>query len=321
MSRYRHSLPQLGERLFLTDGGLETTLVFHDGLELPEFAAFPLLRREDGEQILVRYFRGFAGIARRHGAGLILESATWRASADWGARLGYTPEALVRANRRAVDLLIPIRDEFDAPETPVVISGCLGPRGDGYVPSMQMSADEAERYHQPQARALVDAGVDMLCAMTLNTIDEAIGITRTAVRLSVPVAISFTVEVNARLATGETLRHAIEAVDDATAQVPAYYMINCAHPSHFRPALEDGGPWTSRIRGIRANASRKSHAELNESTELDPGKPLELAEDYASLIERWPQITVLGGCCGTDERHVECIADRCAPLFAARPNS
>jgi S-methylmethionine-dependent homocysteine/selenocysteine methylase len=315
MARYRSALPQLGGALFLTDGGLETTLIFHDGLELPDFAAYALLRRPAGEAALQKYFRAYAGIAERFGVGLILESATWRASRDWAERLGHTPRELADLNRAAVRQLEGIRREFQTGKTPTVISGCLGPRGDGYNPANLMSVEQAEAYHGEQARVFADSAADLLTAITMNYVEEAIGITRAARLVGMPVVISFTVETDGRLPTGDALRAAIERVDAATAAYPAYYMINCAHPTHFEHVLGDGAPWVRRIRGLRANASRQSHAELNESPTLDIGDPVELGQQYAALKRRLPQLCVLGGCCGTDDRHVEQIAAACAPLF------
>jgi S-methylmethionine-dependent homocysteine/selenocysteine methylase len=311
MSGYRERLPQLGDDFFLTDGGIETTLIFLDGLELPDFAAFDLLNRAHGEAALRKYFRAYADLARRFGTGLILESPTWRASADWGARLGYSAVALTDANRRAIGLLEDIRGELREHPKPVVISGCLGPRGDGYQPASTMSEHDAAAYHTPQIEAFRDSAADMITAITMNYAEEAIGIARAAARARMPAAISFTVETDGRLPTGQSLGAAIEQVDAATSRYPAYYMINCAHPSHFADVVLEGGRWVRRVRGLRANASRKSHAELNESAELDIGDPAELAADHARLTERLPHLTVVGGCCGTDVRHVERIAAAC----------
>ena len=312
MARYRNALPQVGGRLFLTDGGIETTLIFHDGLELPDFAAFHLLKTAEGEAALRRYFRAYAELAKRFGAGLILESATWRASADWGARLGYDAPALAAANRRAIRLLEEIRDEFAGDRTPVVISGCVGPRGDGYVPGHTMSAAEAEGYHAEQIGLFAETAADMICALTMNYVEEAVGIGRAAQRAAMPAAISFTVETDGHLPAGQTLEAAIEQVDRETGAYPSYYMVNCAHPTHFAPALAPGGPFTARIRGLRANASRMSHAELNEAPALDAGDPAELASQYADLKRQLRHLNVMGGCCGTDHRHVEQIARACA---------
>jgi S-methylmethionine-dependent homocysteine/selenocysteine methylase len=315
VSRYRNALPQLTGSLFLTDGGIETTLTFHDGLELPDFAAFHLLRTAEGRDALVRYFRSYAEIAKRFGTGLILESATWRASADWGGRLGYTPAELTQANRASIELLEQIRHEYESGPTHVVVSGCVGPRGDGYVASSVMSVQQAENYHRDEIETFAGTSADMICAITMNYVEEAIGISRAAERVRMPVVLSFTVETDGRLPTGQTLRSAIELVDESTGGYPRYYMINCAHPTHFEDVLADDGRWLGRVRGLRANASRKSHRELNESTVLDIGDPHELGADYARLKTRLQHLNVMGGCCGTDHRHVEHIASACLPLF------
>jgi S-methylmethionine-dependent homocysteine/selenocysteine methylase len=311
-ARYRNALPQLGGGLFLTDGGIETTLIFDEGLELPDFAAFHLFESAKGEESLRRYFRTYAAIAERYRTGLVLESATWRASADWGDRLGYSSAALADANRKSVRLLEEVRDEFRNVKT--VISGCVGPRGDGYNPVDTMSEKDAETYHGVQIGTFADTAADLITAITMNYAEEAIGVARAAQRAGMPVVISFTVETDGNLPTGQPLRDAIEHVDAATSGGPAYYMINCAHPTHFDGVLSDGG-WLERIRGLRANASRKSHAELNESPELDTGNPVELGAQYAALKKRLPGLNVMGGCCGTDHRHVEEMGKACAPLF------
>lgn len=311
MARYRHALPQLAPIPFLTDGGLETTLIYHDGLELPDFAAFHMLRSADGTAALQRYFLRYASIAVRHRAGLILESATWRASLDWGRRLGYSAAGLVEANRRAITMLEVIRADVATPESPMVISGNIGPRGDGYVPGAVMSAAEAERYHRPQIATFASTVADLVTAVTMNYSAEAIGIVRAARAVGMPVAIAFTVETDGALPTGQPLADAIAETDAKTGGYAAYYMINCAHPSHFAHLFADDDIIWRRVRGLRANASRKSHAELNEATALDAGVPEEFAVDYAALRARMPWLTILGGCCGTDHRHIEAVADVC----------
>jgi S-methylmethionine-dependent homocysteine/selenocysteine methylase len=312
MSLYRDALPQLGEQLCITDGGLETTLVFLDGIELPCFAAYDLLRSEDGIERLRDYYARYAGLAREHGVGLVLETATWRASRDWGERIGDDATALAALNRRSVELLEEIRNEFATERSPIVISGCLGPRGDGYQPSSRMSADEARAYHAEQIGTFAETGVDMVAALTLNECHEAIGIARAAADCDLPVCISFTVETDGRLPTGESLAQAIETVDRATQGAPAYYQINCAHTTHFRDVLGSGGEWLERLQGLRANASRLSHAELDASESLDDGDPAEFGEHYRELLDRLPHLSVLGGCCGTDHRHIEEVCRRCA---------
>ncbi len=315
MAGYRARLPQLDGGLFLTDGGCETTLIFHDGLELPYFAAFDLLRQVGGKERLRQYFRRYAEIARSNGAGFILESVTWRASADWGEKLGYSDAALAAANREAIELLVDIRGEYETDETPVVISGCLGPRGDGYDPGAIMSPDDAEAYHAAQIRTFSGTEADMVTALTMTHAEEAIGLTRAARAAGMPVVISFTTETDGRLPTGQSLKDTVETVDAATDTGPAYYMVNCAHPTHFEDALTANEPWLGRLRGIRANASRMSHAELDQATELDDGDPVEFGAQHGALKRRHGHLNVFGGCCGTDHRHVEQVG---AVLTAAR---
>jgi len=315
MTKYRSELPQLVGRPFLTDGGIETTLIFHQGLELPHFAAFHLLKTDEGAAHLSNYFTAYAELAKRFETGLILESPTWRASRDWGHLLGYTTDALAAANRKSIELLEQIRGDYDTDSAPVVVSGCIGPRGDGYVPDQSMSAKDAEDYHQEQIDILAGTLADMICALTMNHPGEAIGITRAARRAQMPVVISFTVETDGRLPTGQSLGDAIEQVDDATSGYPAYYMINCAHPSHFDKDVRGDKRLAERIRGVRANASKLSHAELNMAPELDAGNPTELGQQYVHLKTRLRLLSVLGGCCGTDTRHIEQIASACLPLF------
>jgi S-methylmethionine-dependent homocysteine/selenocysteine methylase len=312
MPRYRDDLPQVSDRVFLTDGGLETTLIFDDGLDLPDFAAFHLLASPSGRDALTRYLESYAAIARRDGVGLILETPTWRASADWGVRLGYTVEQVEQANRESVELLDDVRRRFATPESPIVVSGCVGPRGDGYQPGELMTVDEARAYHALQIRAFAGTEADLIGAITMNYVAEAVGVAQAARAAGMPVVLSFTVETDGVLPDGTPLRDAIEAVDAATGAYPAYYMINCAHPDHFRDVLEPGAPWTARIRGMRANASRLSHAELDAAEELDSGDAAELAGLYRELRAEHPGITVLGGCCGTNATHVDLISRTCA---------
>ncbi|NJL43470.1 MAG: homocysteine S-methyltransferase family protein [Pseudanabaena sp. SU_2_4] len=315
MAQYRHDLPQLSGDLFITDGGIETTLIFREGLELPDFAAFDLLKHDAGERALQKYFRTYATLANTYEVGLILESATWRANPDWGAKLGYGREALAEINRKAIALLHDIRNECETAQSPMVISGCLGPRGDGYVPSDAMTADATETYHRTQIEVFREADADMVTAITMNYVEEAIGITLAAQSVGMPVVISFTVETDGKLPTGQTLQDAIAQVDTTTNNAPVYYTINCAHPTHFADVLTAGEPWLDRIRGIRANASTKSHAELNEMETLDDGNPEELGRQYQNLKSRLQHLNVLGGCCGTDHRHIEAICKASLPVY------
>lgn len=304
----RHSLPQL-DRLFLTDGGVETDLIFNRGIDLPFFASIMLLRTPEGEKALDDYIRPYLDLARRLGTGFEFVTASWRASPDWAAQFGLTQEELDDLNRKSVERARGLQAEYS--DVPSVISGCIGPRGDGYDPGKIMTAAEAQDYHRRQISTLAGAGADLIAALTMTNIPEAVGIAKAAKAIGVPVAISFTVETDGRLPTGDSLRDAIEAVDEATGSYPAYYMINCAHPTHFMSVLSEGDEWTKRIAGIRANASRCSHAELDAMTELDSGNPEELGRMYRSIRDDLPHIRVMGGCCGTDLRHVTAIAEAC----------
>jgi homocysteine S-methyltransferase len=318
MAKYRARLPQLGDKPFLTDSGLETTLVFHEGIDLPFMASIALHASEAGEQRLRDYFVRHIEIARARKAGFVLESASWRASPDWGDKLGISRDKLTDLNRRSVALLETLREEFETPDSPMPISGNIGPRGDGYFPDQMMSAQEARAYHSFQAELFADTQADLISAFTMTHSGEAAGVALAAKDAGMPVVISFTTETDGRLPSGETLREAIGKTDDATSGGPVYYMINCAHPAHFDEALARGESWVSRIRGLRANSSMRSHAELDNSPDLDIGDPADLGRRYADLRGRLgTRFNILGGCCGTDHRHVAAIAAACIPVNEA----
>lgn len=298
-------------RPVLTDSGLETVLIFLDGIELPEFASFTAQRHDEGRAAIERYYRTHLDLAARIGAGFLLEAPTWRTNPDWGARLGVDTTELAALNRDAVDLVAALGDAYAGRVAPIVLSAMVGPRADAYDPHDLMTADEAYDYHRWQTAVLARTRVRMLTALTLTYVDEAIGITRAAHSAGLPVAISFTTETDGRLPDGTTLGDAIKAVDAATAATPIYYMVNCAHPTHFEAALAEGGGWLARLGGIRANASTRSHHELDEATDLDSGDPSDLGRRYRALLGTLPHLSVLGGCCGTDVRHIEAIAHEC----------
>ncbi len=315
MTSSKLRLPQLDGGWFLTDGGIETVLIYQDGVELPEFAAFVLLETVDGRDILRRYYRRYLDLAvAAPGAGFVLETPTWRAGIDWGAKLGFDAEAMQRINAEAVVLMNGLRSEYVSRITgQIVISGCIGPRGDGYAAGAPMAPEDARRAHQLQVDALAGAGVDQITAVTMTSSAEAMGVARAAARAGRSSAISFTVETDGKLPSGEALGAAIQAVDaDAEAsghEAPAYYMINCAHPTHFESVVSDADTWRERIQGLRANASTLSHAELDVMTQLDSGNPHDLADRYRRLRPPLSRLNVLGGCCGTDHRHVAAMRD------------
>jgi S-methylmethionine-dependent homocysteine/selenocysteine methylase len=298
---FRSGLPQLEGEVFLTDGGIETTLIFHRGIELPAFAAFVLLRDDAGTEELRRYYAPYLELARERGVGFVLESPTWRASPRWAAELGLSDQELDGLNRKAIALMEELRD---AAGGVAVISGCMGPQDDGYDPATKLTAAEARAYHATQIATFADTAADMVTALTLTYADEAIGLAQAARTAGLPVVISFTLETDGRLPSGQPLGEAIEEVDEATERAPAYYMVNCAHPTHFAGVLETDQPWLARLGGVRANASAKSHAELDEAEDLDEGDPADLGAHHAGLRDKLPGLSVLGGCCGTDHRHV-----------------
>src|SRR5512132_1649104 len=308
--RYRDRLPQLdADRPFIADGGLETTLIFHRGIDLPCFAAFDLLKDDAGRAELRAYFEPYVAIARERGVGVVLDTATWRANPDWADELGYSLDELDEVNRRAVELAEEIQAAAEDGRTAIVINGVVGPRGDGYNPTELMNAQDAERYHARQVQTFATTAADMVTAVTMTYPEEAIGVVRAAQAAGMPVAISFTVETDGRLPNGQAPKDAVEQVDAETGGAAAYFMINCAHPTHFASVLDsEDGAWLDRIRGLRANASTKSHAELDEADELDEGDPVALGADHRVLRERLRSVSVVGGCCGTDHRHVAAVS-------------
>ena len=307
MSNYRRDLPQLSGELYLTDAGLETDLIFNHGIEIREFAAHTLLPDEKGREAVADYLRGYLSLAKEYDAGIVLDSQTWKAHMHWAGDLGATEEELHEANKDATAFIASLRDEYADNSKPIVLNGVIGPRGDAYAPEAEVAANESEAYHAKQISWLADTDVDMVTALTFTQSDEAIGVVRAAKAHNLPIVISFTVETDGKLPTGQPLDEAIKSVDDATDSYAAYFMVNCAHPDHFCGVLGDED-WARRIHGLRCNASRLSHAELDECEELDDGDPVELAEQYKSITKTMPWLNVFGGCCGSDLRHVTQIA-------------
>ena len=298
------------DRPFLTDGGLETWLFFQQGFEAPEFAAITLIDEDRAKEAMRTYFDGFLAMAEQAVTGFVLDTCTWRGCTIWADKLGLQDDALLRLNIEAVRFAQSIRSDWKERVPSILLNGVVGPAGDGYAPDRIPSAKEAAAIHMPQIRTLAEAGVDMISAITMTNISEAIGITRAAQALGLPVVISFTVETDGRLPSGDLLSEAITAVDEATNEGPAYYMINCAHPDHFRDTVTGEARWISRIGGLRANASRLSHEELDNSETLDQGNPDEFGQLHEELAHMLLGLRVVGGCCGTDHRHVECVSKR-----------
>lgn len=288
---------------YVSDGGLETDLIFNRGADLPEFASFPLLEHEGGRAMLRDYYDGYAAVAAAAGAGLVLETPTWRANPDWGARVGYDTVALDRVNRAAVDFLSGLAASY-SDVTDVRVIGAVGPRGDGYVAGEKADPDEAADYHRGQVRSFAQAGADVVAAYTLTGPEEGMGIVRAARGAGLPVLIGFTVEVDGRLPDGTPLREAVERLDEQDA--PDGFVVNCAHPIHIAAGLEDGD-WLARIVKVNPNASTLSHEELDAAEELDEGDLGLLVSSYDALRPRLPSLRIVGGCCGTDARHLAAL--------------
>jgi homocysteine S-methyltransferase len=301
------SLPPDQNELFVTDGGIETDLIYRRGVDLPEFAAFPLLDTPEGVAVLRQYYADYVNIAADSGSGLMLEAPTWRANPDWGNRLGYSAQELTRVNKSAIALMMEIRNDHINAIPNILISGSVGPRYDAYSADARLEPGVATDYHQPQLAAFAAAGADLATAYTLTHVGEAVGIVGAARAVGLPVAISFTVETDGLLPSGVTLASAIAEVDALAA--PDYFLVNCAHPNHIDRAMIGGGNWTDRIAGTRANASTKSHAELDEAVELDDGDPKEFAAAQKNLIAKLSQLSIVGGCCGTDARHIAAVVN------------
>lgn len=296
------------DRPFLTDGGLETWLFFLQGFEAPEFAAITLMDDDRARQAMRGYFNDFLAMAENARTGFVLDTNTWRGCTAWAPKLGMTADELLRLSADAVRFARAIRQEWQTRVPAILLNGVVGPAGDGYSPGQVPGAEQAQAMHAPQIRVLAEAGVDMISAITMTNVAEAVGIARAARSENLPVVISFTVETDGRLPSGDLLGDAIEAVDEATDSAPAYYMVNCAHPDHFHDTLATDAHWTSRIGGLRANASRLSHEALDESETLDDGDPEEFGLLHGELARLLPNLRVVGGCCGTDHRHVACVS-------------
>lgn len=284
------------------DAGLETVMIFLEGIDLPHFAAFRLLDNDAGRAALARYFDHFLPIARAGGTGFVLDTATWRANMGWAAAMGMDTAAIRDANMRAVEFARSYAALHETDTLPVLVNGVVGPAGDGYRIDQALTADAADALHGVQIAALAEGGVDMVSAVTMTYPAQAIGIARAAARHGLPHVLSFTVETDGRLPNGQPLHDALAETEAETGGSALFYMVNCAHPVHFARELD--GPMRARIGGVRANASRLSHAELDESTTLDDGDPVEFGHFYATFGRHLPGLRLVGGCCGSDHRHV-----------------
>jgi S-methylmethionine-dependent homocysteine/selenocysteine methylase len=316
---------QCDGELFLTEGGTETEIMYKWGFELPHFAMFSLLENRDAMSAMRGIFRRYLDVVAKHEMSAMLTGLDYRASPDWGALLGYSPEALADANHRSIDFLRDVARDYSGDIRRTLVGGCIGPRGDAYQLNRSITSTEAEDYHAVQLTTLKQADVDFACAMTFNNTAEAIGVTRAAARIGVPLVISLTVDATGRLKSGLTVAEAIETIDARTGAMPAFYMLNCSHPVEFASALADG-EWIRRVRGIRPNASKMEKLALCKLGHLEEGDPVELGRLMGDLARRHCHMDVWGGCCGTAEVHLDEIARNvCAvrkePVNASRVGS
>jgi len=306
MPKYRDNLPQLGRDIYACYIGMTTEIIYRDGIDLPGFASYPLLLNPVHKNLIRNYNCNLVDLARDQNVGLILDSETWAANRDRGAELGFSPDDLRKLNIEAIELIAGVREEKG--DLPTVLCGQVGPRGDGYAPTDQMSTHEAEDYHSEQIEVYSNTEADLVSGFTLCYPEEASGVVRAAQRFDMPVAIAFTVETDGRLPTGVSVKEAIEQVDEESDGGALYYLINCAHPDHFTSIFSDE-PWMKRLRGVVANSSRCSHAELEVAEELDEGDPDELGIQVGGLRKQFSHFNILGGCCGSNLRHMKRILE------------
>ncbi|MEW6269134.1 MAG: homocysteine S-methyltransferase family protein [Thermodesulfobacteriota bacterium] len=306
-------------RTYLTPGGTETFMLFQQGFPLREGCAFEIFDDDAAwTRLRTEYLDRIFRAAQEHGHGLLLDTLVWRAHPDYVAALGYPAGDLARFNELAVERTRQAvaewraRDGARRGELPVVLTADVGPRGDGYkVSDAGVTPEAARAYHRAQIEVLARAGVELVCALTMTSVAESIGVALAARDCGLPLIVSPTVETDGTLPDGTPLGELVRQVDEATGGAPLFYMVNCAHPTHVAGALARakaaGEAWLGRFKGIRANSSRKSHAELDDSPELDRGNPQELGREVAAMKREYG-LRVVGGCCGTDAEHIAAIA-------------
>ena len=302
------ALPHQSDTPFMVYAGTGTDLIFNRGIDLPGFASFPLLEDPETRAVLAGQMQSLMDLSGDMNLGCILDAPTWMANLDRAAHLDYSAERLVEVNRDGVALMEEVRQASGRDN--VLVSACIGPRFDPYADIPPMSPEHARTYHDAQMRALKDTSVDLVTAYTFNRVNEAVGCVQAAQDHDLPIIMSFVVETDGCLADGTSLDDAMSEVDRQTDQGPVFYMVNCAHPNHFSGVLHGQG----RLKGVVVNASKCSHAELDEADELDEGDAEELGADVAEIVRRNPDITIFGGCCGTDMRHLRSMANKVLAL-------
>ncbi|ESQ89595.1 DNA helicase RuvA [Asticcacaulis sp. AC460] len=294
--------------LYLTEGGQETEIMYKFGHALPEFAMYPLLDNPKAMADLHGMYARFLDAAAKHGFSALVSGLDYRASPDWGEKLGYSRQALADALLQSIDFLRDAARPYQGQIPEILIGGMMGPRGDAYSLNRTMTAEESEDYHSFQLETLKSAQVDFCTAVTFNSVAEGLGVARAAARVGMPLSLSFTLDGNHRLKSGPSLKEAIETIDaEAGDARPDVYGINCSHPIEFEPALQPGD-WILRLRSLRPNASAKDKGELCQIGHLDDGNPVDLGETMGRLARTYPHMDIWGGCCGTWEAHLDEIA-------------
>ena len=307
MSATACQLPGPGSKTFITEGGVETHMQYKRGHELRHFCLFDLMNDPKAVADLRAYHEGIIEVALKHKTGAVLDGIHYRSSRDWGELLGYSTEGLEDIVVQGIEFYKDLAREFATDDSPMPVSGVVGPRGDAYSVGKVMNATESEDYHSEQVETMRNAGADMITALTFSQVEEAIGVVRAAQSTGIPVVVSFTLGADGNLKIGSSFGDAIEAVDKATDSGPIYYMINCTHPVDFAPAFETPGDWTNRLGGFRPNASSLDHGVLCSLGHLEEGDPVELGQQMAGMARRFPHLNVWGGCCGTDYDHIDAI--------------
>ena len=303
--------------LYLTEGGTETEIMYKYGYELPEFAMFTLLENKSAKAEMRAMFERYLDTVAEYGYCALMGGIDYRASSDWGDKLGYSRQALADIQQGCVEFLRDIAEPYADQIPRILFAGLLGPRGDAYGTGDQITATEAEDYHSMQLESVKAADADLALAATFNNIPEAIGVARAASKIGIPLCISFSLDSTSRLNSGPSFREAVETTDTESGEArPQFYGLNCSHPLEMEPALEPGN-WFQRVRMLRPNAVMMEKIALCKIGHLEDGDPEELGEQMGSLAQRYAHIDIWGGCCGTCETHLGQIAGQVAKAFQA----
>lgn len=294
--------------LYLTEAGTETEVLYKEGYELPHFAMWTLLDNPEAMERIGDMYRRYLDVAAENETGIVLCGFDYRASPDWAALLDVDRDGLREVIHRGIGFLRDVSDPYRDRVPHILLGGSIGPRGDAYSRGEPVTADSAEEYHSFQIACLKEAGADIACAHTFNNIPEAVGVARAARAEGLPLAMYFSLDSSSRLNTGPSLRDAVIETDSQTGNAPLFYGLNCSHPVEFEPALEPGD-WIDRLRSIRPNASKMEKIALCKLGHLEDGDPDELGAQMGDLARRYPHMDIMGGCCGTDERHLSRIAE------------